>query len=449
MGITASVGAFSGINSGELIESLMSIEQIPLDKMNAKKEAYESEISAYGELSSLVSKLRDSLSSLKRGSFLTQSVTSSDETKVKATVNTEASSGEYEISVTQLAKQGTLSSGYFDSNTTVFNNGTLSISTGDETTDITINYTNNTLAGIRNAINSSGAGVTATLIKGTDGYKLQISSQEGSDSGTFQISATNTTTGSESLSEFSYYYDEEAAESGGNMTLIQSAQDAVFQINGETFTSSTNTVEAITGLTLNLKAVTTASDVSFTAPVNLSVNFDPDAVTETLQGFVDAYNELKAKVDELDVAGEGVLSNDTTLDLIVRQIKSVTTTTFGSSTLAAFGITHDSSGELQIETSKLNKILEKSDFAFLNTLDTMANTFDRKLREMTLFTIPDKQYTLRDKIRDLEEDITEEEALLELKKTQYIKRFAALEQTISELQSSGDSMSNTFSSLNQ
>ena len=78
---------------------------------------------------------------------------------------------------------GDTSQGYADTDTTTLGTGTVSIAVGSETpVNITLDASNNTLQGLRDAINASSVNATATIVdegSGTTPYQLEIVSEEG------------------------------------------------------------------------------------------------------------------------------------------------------------------------------------------------------------------------------------------------------------------------------
>ena len=183
MATTSGIGSVLDVNT--IVSNLMNVERAPLNKVATQKTAFQSQISAYGSLKSALSTFQSSVSSLSSLSkFNAQSVTSSNTSVLTATSNGSATVGSYDISVTQLAKSQKLSVGGFANVSDVVGTGTLNISFGTFTPEvatpftpsaltpnaaktalnITIDSSNNTLAGVRDAINAADSSVTATIV---------------------------------------------------------------------------------------------------------------------------------------------------------------------------------------------------------------------------------------------------------------------------------------------
>lgn len=180
--------------------------------------------------------------------FKKMSVSSSDSSVIAAQVTGEAAPGSYNIEVQGIATAQTLATNNtFNSLTDTVGTGDLTINVGGVAHTITIDSTNNTLAGIQQAIQSADIGVSATTVNTGSGYKLMLTSNETGANNQIQISVANDGDGSDTdnagLSQLVT----------ANMTQTVAAQDATVVVNGLTITSSKNTLdEVIPGIELSL-----------------------------------------------------------------------------------------------------------------------------------------------------------------------------------------------------
>ncbi|MBF0336258.1 MAG: flagellar filament capping protein FliD [Nitrospirae bacterium] len=437
--VTTTTGAFSGIDTAGIIDKLMAIEQKPLDKLNQKKEDYQTEISAYGEISSVVSALRTAVKGLASSKIASFDVTSSDETILQATAGVSASAGNYSIEVTQLAQDQKISSNAYSSDKEVFKTGTLTLRLGASSVDIDINYKNNTLSGIKDAINSAGIGASATIIKDSTGYRLVVSSKDSGASGGVTIVGNDGGPTGKSLGELDF----DAEFSVGSMTLTQQGRDAIVKIDGQSISSSSNTLtDVISGLTINLKKASPGTKVA------LSVETGAMSESTNIKAFVDSYNSAMSKLKELSAKGES-LSGDRTTRSIMLQLQRVTTSSYAGSTLAQFGISHDKYGVMELESSKLDSTSADKKTEFNAMMDNLSSEFDTTLQEIVRSLIPEKTNTLSKKIRYIEDDVLDLTASLAKTRELYQKKFAAMEATIADLQSQSTSMANMLPSTNK
>ncbi|MEN9580845.1 MAG: hypothetical protein RJA70_3854, partial [Pseudomonadota bacterium] len=139
--------------------------------------------------------------------------------------------------------------------------------------------------------------------------------------------------------------------------IKQVAQNAQVKIDDFLVESPTNQVsQAIQGVTIALKEKTTA-------PFEVTIASDPDALGKKLQGFVDAYNKV---VDKLHAtAGFGdkkatnpMLAGDSTLRGVGSRLSQTLGTTFGTglrNSLASVGVQLNTNGTLKLDATKLAK----------------------------------------------------------------------------------------------
>ena len=170
MPLTIGTGIFSGLNTEELINGLMSIERRPLQVYNTRKGTNDAKISAFGTLKSTLSSLSDSLKNLKSDKIYSMSAVSGSDTVFTAAATTDATVGSYNLKVSRLATAQSFYSApfYADSSPvadlSVNATQTLRMTVGTLSKDITVNSANNTLKGIRDAINSAAIGAKASIV---------------------------------------------------------------------------------------------------------------------------------------------------------------------------------------------------------------------------------------------------------------------------------------------
>src|SRR5690606_13570254 len=124
--------------------------------------------------------------------------------------------------------------------TTAIGTGTLTIEIGEQSFDVVVDATNNTVAGLAAAINSSAAGakVAATVISGASGAVLSLTARDTGAANALSISQT----GDAELEAFVTAF-----------TTTQAASDAVARIDGVQVTSASNTLSAsIVGVDITL-----------------------------------------------------------------------------------------------------------------------------------------------------------------------------------------------------
>lgn len=380
MPITAT-GIGSGIDIEGLITQLVRAESQPTEfRIFRAEQSLQAELSAYGTLKGALSGLQAAVGDVKNAaSFQKRSVQLSDGDDISATVTTKAPIGSFTLEVTKLATTHSLASGSYNAVTDVVGTGTLTIKFGttvydvgtdnytsftlnptSKTLAITIDSTNNTLEGIRDAINDADLGVSAVIINDGAGYRLLMNSVATGNENSLEISVTNDgdsdNLDNNGLSALAFNL------SATNTTQTVAAQDAELKVNGLTVSSTSNTVSSvIEGVTLELKNVMTSS-------VIMNVTRDTASVKKAIENFVNGYRAYAAVANALsafdkDSKTGSVLLGDATLRTAssrIRQVLNNRVENFSSvfSTLSEIGITTDVNGSLVIDDTKLDKTIE-------------------------------------------------------------------------------------------
>lgn len=380
-----SAGIGSGLDVNSIITGLMSVERQPLTLLATKKSAFQTQVSAYGSLKSALSSFQTSVSALSSpAKFNVQTAISGNADVFTATSNGSAAVANYAVTVNQLAQQQKLGSAGFTNISDPVGTGTLSISFGTFTPEvlipltpstftpnpnktnlnITINSSNNSLAGLRDAINAQNASVTASIVNDGSTNRLVITSKDTGEINSLKITTVdnddNDNTNTAGLSRFAY--DPTATVgSGKNLSSLQDAKNALLNIDGIPVVKSSNTVtDAIEGVTLNL--LKSSNSVS----VNLGIATNQDKIKESVTAFVDAFNKLDTTMRNLTRFGgeggsSGPLLGDSTTRAITNQIKGVLSKSIegaGSlTTLNQLGVTFQRDGKLALDATKLNSAM--------------------------------------------------------------------------------------------
>jgi flagellar hook-associated protein 2 len=334
-----------------------------------------------GTLKSALSTFQSALSNLTSTSTFSGMKASGYDTSVlNASVTTSAPAGTYAVNVTQLAQSQVLAAqGQTATNTAIGSGGSTTISfsfgsvsggtlsggkyTGATFTQngnlaggsITINSSNNTLAGIRDAINGANLGVSASIVNDGSGspYRLVLTSTAGGANSEMKISVSGDATLQSLLSQ-----DPAGTQ---NMTEVTTGQNATATINGIAVQSPTNTLSnVIDGTSFTLAK---------TGSTTVTVAGDAGQASTSVLNFVKAYNALTIQLNSLtnidtsNSANNGPLAGDVSTKALVSQISTVLTQAVGTGTynsLGSIGVTMGSDGTLSIDDTKLSAALAAS-----------------------------------------------------------------------------------------
>jgi len=445
----SSPGVGSGLDVNTIVDKLMAVERRPIDLLDKKKSTYDTELSAYGKLSSALADFQSAMSDLDQlSNFSRFTTTSSDESVFTATTSENAAIGASTINVTALAQHHKLYSAAFADTATTVGTGTLTIAVGGNSFDVVIDGSNNTLTGIRDAINEANGntGVTATIINADDGSHLVFTANESGTSNSLNITVNGDGDGSDTdnagLSQLVY-----TAGGTTNLSVLQAAADAQLTIDGFAITSASNTVDGVLqGVSLQLNAVGSGS---------LTVSRDNSAVKDSVQNFVDTYNQLGTTLKDLR---SGDLQGDSTLLTIRNQFHSVfnsaATGVSGSySYLSEIGVSFQKDGSLGVDTASLDKALT-TDFSGVAKLFADSNIgFATRLKDTAdaLLGSDGVIETRKDGINASITRLQDRRAVLEQRmtmvETRYRAEFTRLDGLLGQLQGTSNFLLNQLSNI--
>lgn len=443
MASISSIGVGSGIFSADLVDQLVQAERLPTEtRLDQRQQTAQTKISAYGVLRSALEALKTPMEQLASADGLKAFTASSSNDDIGVTIDQGAASrGNYSVNVTQLAQAQSLASNvYADKDTTAVGTGTLTLNVGGESTDITVDGSNNTLQGLADAINDAGAGVSAGVVDTGSGYRLVLSSDE---SGTANEIEVNVTGGSGGLDQFAY--------NGTTQNLEQTveAKDALLEVNGIAITRSSNTIEdVVDGVTF---------EVTGTGTSTVKVEQDSSAVADRVQEFVDKFNALQDAIKRVsgfdaDSGVGSVLSGDSTVRNIQSEARSLLTTIVPGledspvRMLADIGIKTDpSTGKLEFDQDTFVEKLEAHP-AEVSTLFSDPDG-DGGIAEQAVSMVEDmlaSDGALASRTEGLNNDldrIQDQREALELRiesfRERLVSQFSAADSLIAQLQSTG------------
>jgi flagellar hook-associated protein 2 len=479
-GTITSQGVGSSLDVAGIVSKLMDIERAPLNRLDSKKASYEAKISAMGSLKSALSTLQTAVSSLRYGtSFQATTVSSSDTSIIQASGSSGAATGSYSLTVSQLAQSqklvatgqadtttaigggtsttltidlGTISGGTFNSGTGTYSGATFT-SNGSGPYTVTIDSTNNSLGGLRDAINAANIGVTATIVNDgdpTNPYRLVLSSTNTGADQSIKIGVSGDATLSTLLSE----------DPAGTQNLSQTvaAQDALFTVDGISATKSSNTVtDVIQGVTLQLNNVTSGT------PVTVSASQDTASVKDAINAFVSGYNDLVQQIKSLTDSGvtsgkTGALASDgITRDIqssILNEINTAVTSISGSyTTLSSIGVAIQQDGTLAVDDAQLTTALQ-TDSTNVEQLFTATDGYGTRIGNLLTDmlaangTIDSRTTSYTDYVKSLDDQSVTLQGRLDRTEQRLRAQFTALDVSISQMSITSNYLTQQLSALN-
>lgn len=350
-----------------IMDRAVKIAQLPIQQLQnrdsdaiQKKTLLSGVSSAVDNLASALDEIADTAKKKAIGA------SSSNSLVVTVGAASATSSASYTInsvtSIASAASERTLAH-YADSAATpVGTTGDFRLTVGTQDYDFSLG--NNTLVGLRDKINSLGAGVTATILTTSDGNYLSISSN---------------TNGEKTLA----LKNDPAGTNTDLLTATNQGSDLVFHLNGIQVRQSSNLVNSVVpGLTFTVQQATND-------PVELSLKSNQSALSSSLQDFVNGFNALRGQVNSQTGSGAGLLTGSSVivqLSAKLREISSHRATDGSIRGLADLGITFDSSGQASFDSSVLNNLSEQQlddAFTFLGDESAGLGKFAKDLKQFS------------------------------------------------------------------
>ncbi len=474
-------GIGSGMDIKGMVDAIVAAERAPKEGQLAKLESKTTtQLTSLGQLKSAISNFQSALSTLNSpSSFLARTATSSDSKVMTASVSQSAQAGSYKVEVQQLASSSKVALAAIDGKAKL-STGTVNIKVGDTEFGITIDSTNNTLDGMRDAINEAGksAGVSATIITDDHGSRLVLSSSkagEGNDI-TVAVDETGVVEDGVSLNELAYagpatkpelehfaeeddpdaaFADALAEYEKGGQTLA-TAQSAKLTIDGLAVTRDSNNIDdAVAGLSFNIKSAGSST---------LTIAKDEAGVEANVKKFVDAYNTLMTfintetnvtPVNDTSKPVVGALVGDSSVRSLVNTIRSELVSPQGEGAiraLADMGITTKKDGTLEMDSDKVKKAVS-TDFegvaAYFTGDSGLTSRLSDKLKPYTdgggiLESRTDSLQATIDKVDKQKEDLDTRMKALE---ERLYKQYNAMDSLVAQLMSTSDSLTQLFDSM--
>lgn len=389
-------GIGSGLDVDSIVSQLVAVETQPkFTRLDRQEVKLQSQLSGIGALKGALDQLRLSVAAASDGDvFLANGISLSSEESFTATADSNARPASYSVEVLQMATAHSLASEGFDEFTDIVGQGTLTINRGTIDPDtgafsadpsrppasVVIDVTNNTLSGIRDALNDADIGVNVNIINDGSGNRLVMSSERSGVGNAMQISVADLDGNDTDNAGLSVLAFDPAAGSGSgrNLTQTRAGQDATLQVDGLQISRSDNNIsDLLDGITLDLKKATPG--------VWATVSVEPDLSQprKAVENFVSSYNDLLGLVNDLsavdqETGAKGPMVGDATLRSLTGRLRAAMTaqlaTTAGQSlSLADLGISTERDGTLKLDGSALDSALKNDRegvsriFANLNT----------------------------------------------------------------------------------
>lgn len=436
-------GLATGLNTDSIIAQLVELRRAPVYRLQNNKKGFQDQISGLATLKTKLLALQTAARKMDTAAeFSSAKGTSSLSESLAVTAGGTASPGQYEIFVNSLATAQKIQSQGYDSKLNSVGTGPVSLTVGGTTTSLNLVGVT-TLEGLATLINDNVEGVSASIVNTgatTGGYHLVVNGAEAGTANAFTLDLSGLSGGVAPV-----------------MTTYTAAADATLTVDGLTVTAdSNNPDDIISGVTLNLlKADPTKA-------ITVTVTRDTDGISGNLKGMVTAYNDLFSYIQTQSAVG-GVMRENPALRAVASRVESMFSAGLegglGSITqFAEMGVTRIEGRQLKFDETKFKGVLSAQfgsvrDFFIKRDGNTgKAYELDQAIDLMTrstdgLFKISTD--ALNKRIEYTDSSIDRYERSIESYQTTMRRRFTAMEQMVSQLQSQGNYLSGIVSQQNQ
>ncbi|SDS92413.1 flagellar filament capping protein FliD [Microterricola viridarii] len=449
MGISLD-GLVSGLNTAELIKSLMAVEAIPQNILQNKYTSTQNYLKALQSLNTSVAALAELGKKGMKPDALELYTAKSSHESATVTVGTGAGATQLDVTVEKLATAQQLVTApmtAWPSDPPV-----LTIKAADGSLK-EITADSSSFEDIVSAINAADAGVQATRIAagvdagtGETTYRLQLTAKESGAAGGFTIfNGSGAVPGSELAA-----------------TTIRSGEDASVTLwkgtpAEQVVTSSSNTfTDLMPGVSLSVTAISTA-------PITITVARDDAAIGKVAESLIDKLNEALEFIgskrtlttttgsDGKPVVTGGVFSSDSTVRDVEQRLLNAASAPIDGRSPSEFGISITKGGRMEFDAEKFAKSMAADPGATQRALTVITT----RLEEAARISSDKYDGQLTNKITgqtSLSKDITEQIAnwdrRLELREATLKRTYSALEVQLSKLNAQSSWIGSQLAGLN-
>lgn len=438
-------GMASGLPAN-LVDQVIDAERIPIRTMENKKAKIEDKVKLVTEFETKINDIGKNMSAVvgTKG-FVDKKFNSGFPDILSGTLDPEvADPGEWSIEVVQLAtKPAVVTAGYPDKNETTMGTGYMVFDTMDGEKEVYIDEENSTLEKIAQTINSSNIGIRAVVVNDRndkeDSYRLEIAGLKTGDDNQVKFPTV-------------YFLD---GQSDFEFVKTNPAMNAIYKLDGHQFESATNVItDLIPGVTLDLKRAVPGQPIR----VNISENYD--VIADKVKSFVDSYNEALAFIQKQntltpDKDGNqrlGPLGGDSMIRMTQGRLRALVQdmqdTNSKFKRIIELGVEFNRNGTLNFNKEKFTKIVNAEPLEVVEFLkgDLIENGFIPSMKKK-LAAITDSQtgsVTIRKKsmqneVSQIDKRIDTKERYLVKREEQIRRKFAKMEEAMSNIQAQGSS----------
>lgn len=351
-------GLSSGLDTSSIVSKLMSIESQPQTALKTQLTTLQSHTSALQSLNTAIASIATTAKSALTANGLSSFTATSSSTAATATASSSATAGAIQFTVDQLAQtQVSVTGAMADTSAFASSDHSITIQVGSAAA-VKVTAASSSIDDMVTAINSAGAGVTASkvaagTVNGVPQFRLQLTASASGAAAAFSVFTGSTTDPSTQL----------GPASTPALTTVTAAQDAQVTLYPGTaaaqpVTSASNTFSSLSG-----GVDVTVSAVS-ASPVTVNVTADATAATTSAQALTAALIQVfsgiasGSAITTTSSTTGGTSSSSTsgsvfTGDSLVRTVKdsllSAATDSYNGKSISSIGISLTKDGTITFD----------------------------------------------------------------------------------------------------
>jgi flagellar hook-associated protein 2 len=409
-------GLASNLNTTEIINSIIEYERRPALLMEQQKASKTNEITTFNALAAKLLALQSSISLLNEESAFSQaSISVSNELLLTATADGAVGTGSYSLNILSLAQNHQIAShGFANASQSLMGTGTITLALGDRSPmTLTIDADNNSLVGIKDAINEANIGITASIVddgSSSKPYRLVLTGDETGRKN--NITVTSSLSGGLDIDFQTTAFDDPEVVSFSSQATSQVSLGATASYTGSTnkvysFTVAGSGAQTVgsgnitidwTDGTNSGSIVVSQADTEVVGPDGLKLSFgDGDLVGgDTFQVSTFAPVLQKAADAQVSIGSDGTGSSPLVVSSANNQIEDL----IPGLTIDLHGVTTATTGPVTIQTGLNTAGIKNTINSFIDAYNDVTdfineqNDFDPESKEggillgdLTLMTI--------------------------------------------------------------
>jgi flagellar hook-associated protein 2 len=442
MANTSISGLVSGLDTASIISQLMQIEAQPQTVLRTRVNAQQAQVTALQAVNTKLAGIAAKAADLAKSTSWSPVTATSSNAKVAVTAGGSALPATLTLTVGKVATASTLDLGAHALTDKVLSDGSTQVAfTKTDGTTVSVETGDGTVQGLVNAINSGAYGASATLVQvATGSYRVQI---------------TATDTGNKTMSVAPPVGSIAALTVSNGLTPGQQAE---ITVGTDLIKQDSNTFKDLmpgVDVTLSAGADTPAGTVT-----TITVARDAKSLSDSVKAMVDAVNSVLSDIDTQTAYNpstkkSGTLAGDSLLRGVRDQLASAVTSGQNNVSFADVGIQVDRYGKVVFDEAKFQaayaanptataaKFTDGTPAGLASTIAKVTNTASSSTDGTLTMAITGRNSS----IRRMNDDISDWDVRLDIKRKALQRQYGALEVALGKLQSQSSWLAGQISSL--